>query len=170
MSIVKYHVSAIVFCLLFSMSAFIQAQTVVTIGQLKYQLNGTEAYVSGYVGSPTDVVIPATIVSDGLIFKVTKINKSAFYDCTTITSVKAEGDNLAEIGYNDNTSWYYGAFRGCTSLVSISFPSVITINSYTFLNCSKLQDVYLGNSLTRIQGASFCNCTMLPTIIIPASC
>ena len=58
-------------CFLISMSSY--AQTVVTIGGLKYTLNGTEAYVSGYTGSPTDVVIPATIESDGLTFRVTEI-------------------------------------------------------------------------------------------------
>jgi hypothetical protein len=153
------------------MSAF--GQTEVTIGQLKYVLNGTEAYVSGYVGSPTDVVIPATIESDGLTFKVTRVNGGAFRDCTTITSVKAVGSNLNEIGYSGNS---YGAFQGCTSLASVSFPYVKIINVGSFKYCSNLQSVWLGYSLTNLNGGSvsydgvFYNCTMLSYIIIPASC
>ena len=154
------------FCLLISMNAF--GQTTVTIGQLKYQLNGTEAYVSGYVGSPTDVVIPATIVSDGLTFKVTQILYKSFSNCTTITSVRAEGSNLAYIG---NYS-----FLGCTSLVSVSFPYAKKIDPGSFSGCSNLQYVWLGYSLTELAGYSgndsgvFYNCTMLSYIVIPASC
>lgn len=160
---------------LISMSAF--AETYVTVGDLVYQLNGTEAYVNGYVGTPTDVVIPATIESDGLIFKVTKVNGAAFqrqYNsstsysstiCTSVTSLRSEGDNLVSIGSS--------AFAGCTSLVSISFPSVKTISDEAFARCSKLQYVWFGNRLTYIGGNSsgaFYNCTMLSYIVIPASC
>lgn len=120
-------------CWMMGMS--VMAQTTVTINGLKYQLNGTEAYVSGYEGSPTDVVIPATIVSDGLTFKVTEISGRAFYGCTTLTSVRSVGDNLFNIGYQ--------AFRGCTSLESISFPSVTSISSCAFDNCFSLYYVYL---------------------------
>lgn len=90
-----FNMVSLTFCLITSMGIF--ANTEVTIGQLKYQLNGTEAYVSGYVGSPTDVVIPATIESDGLTFKVTQISPRAFTDCQTLISVKAIGDNLTYI-------------------------------------------------------------------------
>ena len=153
-------------CLILSMSAFAD-NTFVTIGSLKYKLNGTEAYVSGYVGSPTDVVIPATIESDGLTFKVTKVNSNAFYNCTSITSVKAEGSNLHVIGE--------AAFQGCTSLVSISFPHIQTIYKRSFYGCNNLQKVWLGMELKYIQGGSqyygaFSSCSMLPYIIIPASC
>ncbi len=149
--------------LVMSMNAF--AVTTVTIGNLKYELNGTEAYVSGYVGSPTDVVIPATIESDGLTFRVTKIGR-AFNNCTSITSVKAEGYNLAFIGY--------GAFEGCSSLISVSFPYVQTIDERSFYNCSKLQHVWLGYNLNQISGTAgsgaFRDCSMLSYIVLPSSC
>lgn len=151
-------------CFIVSMSTF--AVTTVTIGNLKYELNGTDAYVSGYVGSPTDVVIPATIESDGLTFRVTKIKASAFKNCTSITSVKAEGSNLAFIGY--------GAFEGCTSLISVSFPYVQTIDERSFYNCSKLQHVWLGYNLNQISGTAgsgtFRDCSMLSYIVLSARC
>ena len=151
-----------------------KAQTYVNIDGLKYQLNGTEAYVVGYVGTPTDVVIPATIESDGLTFNVTSINQEAFYKCTSITSVRAEGYNLGYINP--------GAFAGCTALKSIYFPKVYNIYGGAFQGCSELQFVWLGTSLQSISGdgtsyaignnrnGAFCNCTMLSYIVIPATC
>ena len=156
----------------------VMAGTVVTVNNLKYELNGTEAYVCGYEGSPTDVVIPATIESDGLTFKVTKISSIAFQNCTTITSAKSLGENLITISTGGETI-HEGAFSGCTSLVSIIFPYVQTIGSSAFSDCSKLQNVWLGYNLREILGGSgssgsyysaFRNCTMLSSIIIPASC
>lgn len=152
------------------------AQTKVIIDGLKYELNGSEAYVSGYVGSPTDVVIPATIDSDGLTFKVTKITPYAFRNCKTITSVKALGKNLITVSEEDY--YHEGAFSGCTSLISISFPYAQTIGSSAFSDCSKLQNVWLGYNLKKIGGeattggyySAFRNCTMLSSIVIPASC
>ena len=158
-------------CLIMGMRTM--AQTVVTINGLKYVLNGTEAYVCGYEGSPTDVVIPATIESDGLTFKVTKISPIAFQNCTTITSAKSLGENLITISTGSDAN--KGAFSGCTSLVSIIFPYVQTIGSSAFSDCSKLQNVWLGYNLKEILGefiysSAFRNCTMLSSIIIPASC
>ena len=160
------------FCLTLNMSTL--AVTTVTIGQLDYQLNGTEAYISGYVGSPTNVEIPNTITSGGLTYKVTTILKGAFYRCTSITSVKAVGENLIRIGQDSNSE---GAFEGCTSLVSISFSHVQFVGWGTFNGCSKLKDVWLGTDLNCLYGHSsiessgvFANCTMLSYIIIPRSC
>ena len=105
----------ILFCLFISVNSF--AYTEVTLGDLKYRLNGTEAYVSGYVGNPTDVVIPATIATDGQIFRVTQINARAFDGCKSLTSVKAEGNNLTTINAR--------AFANCTSLKKVWFPGSV---------------------------------------------
>lgn len=150
---------SLLFCLFVGISSY--ADTVITIGNLKYTLNGTEAYVSGYVGSPTDVVIPATIVSDGLTFKVTQISLRAFYGSTSLNSVKSIGNNLKSIGES--------AFSNCAALKTISFPTVETISSSAFYNCTNLRVANLGNSLKSIKTA-FVNCTMLSYIVIPATC
>ena len=166
------------FCLITSMNVF--AETYVTVGDLVYQLNGTEAYVDGYVGTPTDVVIPATIESDGLTFKVTKVNGGAFWKkyttttsysniyCTSMTTIRAEGSNLAAIGSTTGSYTLYGAFEGCTSLVSVFFPYVKAIERWSFKDCSKLQHVWFGYNLTSLEQA-FVNCTMLSYIVFPAS-
>lgn len=184
----------LVFCLFFSMNAF--AAEEVTVGSLKYSLNGSEAYVVGYEGEPTDVVIPATIESEGQTFKVTKIDNNAFRDCNTLTSIKSEGENLIRISGNIRSGWidyyYVGAFSNCTSLQSISFPyvkyiekgvfynctslqsvsitSVQSISAYVFYKCSKLQKADLGLYLQSIEGVAFEDCTSLSYIVIPSGC
>ena len=173
----KVKLLCLAFCLIKSMT--VCADNVI-IGDLVYQLNGTEAYVTGYVGTPTDVTIPATIESDGLAFKVTKVNSYAFSrkyksgteysstDCTCMTSVRSEGNNLTYIGES--------AFKKCTSLESVSFPYVKEIYYRAFEFCSNLKYVWLGNSLTALKctyennSGVFYDCTMLSYIVIPASC
>ena len=147
------------FCFLTSMNGF--AQTYVIIGDLLYQLNGTEAYVAGYVGSPIDIVIPATIESDGLSFKVTRINKEAFNNCQTLQSVSSLGNNPLDI--------YMYAFKNCSSLQTISFPNVEYINYGAFWGCTDLSKVFLGNRLECVGAFVFRNCSKLTYVVIPKS-
>lgn len=144
-------------CLFFSMNVFADE---VTIGSLKYQLNGTEAYVSGYVGEPTDVVIPEIIVSDGLTFQVTQINASAFNSCSSITSLTSTDGNLKAINdyaFNEcpnlkkvklicaeESSIGHYSFYQCASLIEVHL-SCSTIGYYTFFNCANLQKVILSD-------------------------
>lgn len=187
-----FRLLGLVLCFLISMSSY--ADTVVTIGGLKYTLNGTEAYVSGsYIANPTDVLIPATIESDGLTFRVTRILASAFEGCTSLKSVRSEGSNLRSI---ERKAFYsctsletisfpsvktisYAAFEYCTSLETVSLPSVEEICG-AFSRCSRLRAVYLGNCLKRLSYQyisspyhyyyAFENCTSLSYIVIPATC
>lgn len=125
-----------VLCLiLISLSA--TAETV-TIGQLKYDLNGTEAYVSGYIGEPVDVVIPATIISGGQTFNVTTILDGAFSRCESLVRISAQGSNLKTI---------YSAFYGCSKLKYIWFPCIELICGGAFNKCVMLEYVVLPNTL-----------------------
>lgn len=171
-----------ILCFFISMNAF--AQTYVTIANLRYQLNGTEAYVSGYTGSPTDVVIPETIESDGLTFKVTQINSGAFSSCSSITSVKADGNNLVTINPNAFHSCsalqevylpsvqnvYYRAFDSCTALQEVNLQKVVIIDYEAFYNCSNLVKIHLGTSLKCLSYQCFYNCSKLSYAILPSSC
>ena len=145
------------FCLFCGMN--VSAQTIVTIGNLKYSLHGTEAYVTGYVEGVTDVVIPATIESEGLTFKVTQVYDYVFRGCQSITSVRSEGDNLKAV--------YAYAFNGCTSLSSVSLPSVIFIDGYAFNGCTSLSSVSLP-SVTTIYDYAFSGCTSLSSVSLPS--
>lgn len=120
------------FCLFFSMSAF--SAEIVTIGGLKYELNGSEAYVAGYEGTPTDVVIPETVESDGQTFRVTQILDNAFNSCNSITSLTSTGTNLWLVGDN--------AFNSCEQIKEVNL-SCQRIGYKAFYNCSNLKKVVL---------------------------
>lgn len=145
------------FCLLTSMSAF--ATTIVTINGLNYELKGTEAYVVGYVTGITNVVIPETIMSEGLTFKVTQVNDEVFNGCETLKSIRSEGDNLKRIGSK--------AFYACPSLVSVSFPSITTINPWTFYGCKSLTSISFPRATT-IGNNAFHGCVSLSTVTFPS--
>ena len=92
---------------------------------------------------------------------VTSIGRSAFFNCTSLTSI-AIPDSVTSIGHS--------AFRGCTSLTSVVIPnSVTSIGSYAFENCTSLTSVVIPNSVTSIGSYAFENCTSLTSIVIPDS-
>ncbi len=159
---------ASVSCFFFSMDAF--ADEYVTVGGLRYRLNGTEAKACGCVGTPTNIVIPSQITYNGQIFNVKEVTSQAFNNCNTLVSVTGEGI----------TTINYWAFKNCKSLVSISFPNVEIIGTGAFVNCNNLTKAYLGEKLEKLEGwggqtddtddGAFENCSKLPYIVIPASC
>lgn len=116
----------------------------------------------------TSLVIPNT---------VTSIGDYAFYGCSGVTSVSIPS----------NTSIGTEAFKGCNNIMSATLPasalSSITktklqkvvinggeeIASGTFMNCSNLTSVDMGNSVTSIGQFAFSGCTGLQSIKIPSS-
>lgn len=164
------------------MNAF--AAEEVTVGSLKYQLYSTGAYVSGYLGQPTDVVIPATIESGGQTFSVTRIGEDAFYHCYRLTSVvipssvtyigesafmRCSGLTSVDIP-NSVTSIGKSAFEGCSSLMSVVIPNSMKSIGYSlFSGCSSLTSVTIPNSVTSIGDCAFQSCYSLTSVTIPNS-
>ena len=62
------------------------------------------------------------------------------------------------------------AFRGCSSLSSISIPSSVTsIGDWAFEDCSSLSSVSITEGVTSIGECAFFECSSLASISIPSS-
>ena len=112
---------------------------------------------------------------------VTTIGKSAFANCTRLTSFEAPGlvtleaevfsgctalktvklpDSLAAIGEN--------AFQGCTALTEIDLPENLRrLPDGLFLRCTSLKKLTFSSRLTAIGNDTFSFCTSLPSITLP---
>ena len=135
----------------------------------------------GYSG---DIVIPPTVVYDGVTCNVILIAAGAFQDCTSLTSVTI-GNSVTSIEWNafsnctsltsvtignSVTSIGSSAFKGCTSLTSITIPnSVTSIGKDAFQGCTSLTSVTIGNSVTSIGAGAFQDCSSLTSVTIPNS-
>ena len=92
---------------------------------------------------------------------VTGIGKSAFEDCTLLTSVIIP-DSVTRIGDN--------AFAGCDSLTSVTIPDSVTrIGESAFSCCHSLTSIAIPDSVTRIGDNAFSGCDSLASVTIPDS-
>ncbi|MBP3834680.1 MAG: leucine-rich repeat domain-containing protein [Prevotella sp.] len=110
------------------------AQTSYTDEQgVTYSIGDTYATVTGYTGSATDVVIPATI-GEGEV-PVTHVGASAFANKTALTTVRMEA--AGEINFADN------AFNGCSALTAVNLTAgqTKTVGASAFRGCTVLKTI-----------------------------
>ena len=106
-----------------------------TVGKFKYKLeegNHVTASISGITNKKKkSVVIPSSVMIDGSIYKITKMEEDAFRNMKKLKSVKF-GIHVEEVGKN--------AFRNCKKLRFIILPQKLqTIGAGAFRNCKKLK-------------------------------
>lgn len=146
----------------------VNAATVVTINNIKYTLNGTEASVTGYEGEPVDVVIPETITVDGQVFKVKTIESGAFEGCKSLISITADYIEVIENSVFGYANPAYNNVKICTSLQEVRFRNIRKIMFSAFSGCSSLKKVDLGSHALSISSSCFESCTSLRYIVLPA--
>lgn len=136
--------------LLLTLAAPVQAQ-------FQYStINGTIT-ITYYTGPGGAVVIPDTI--NGLL--VTSIGNSAFWHCTSLTSVTIPG-SVTNIG---QLAFYY-----CTNLTSVTIPNgVPSIGVAAFTHCYSLTSATIPGSVTSVGDYAFAYCHSLTSVTIPSS-
>lgn len=139
-----------------------------TIGDMDYYIEGKEPTVgtSSPVTSTNESIYDTPIDSQGLEFEINDDGKS--YSVIGIGTCK---DNEIIIpSVHDNlpvTGIGFWAFRGCTSISSITIPDSITIiDENAFNGCTSLTSVSIPNSVTIIKIGAFSGCTSLTAITV----
>ncbi|MBQ7225490.1 MAG: leucine-rich repeat domain-containing protein [Clostridia bacterium] len=128
---------------------------------LEYSFND-EAMECSVIGigtcEDTHIVIPKTVMHNGITYTVTGVESMAFYNNADITSLTVS-DTVKYIGEY--------AFHYCTSLKSVTLGSGLEeIGGYAFYFCTALDSLSLGG--VRIIGEfAFYNCAHLDTLVIP---
>ena len=123
----------------------------------EYTISDSEVTIDDYIGSATEVVIPAEIEG----YPVTSIGGGAFRRCNSLIRITLP-DSVTEIGYS--------AFEGCSSLANITIPeSVKTIEQFAFYGCSSLTSITIPEGVTSIEHSAFGGCSSLTNITIPDS-
>ena len=124
-----------------------------------YNVESGKIYFNKSTGEITDcdsTVTKAVIPSEINGTSVMSIGNNAFWDCSSLTSIKLP-NSVKSIGKQ--------AFYNCTSLTSITLPnSVKSIGDYAFDGCSSLTSINIPNSVTSLGDGAFTGCMSLTSI------
>ena len=125
---------------------------------LKFTSNGdgTASVAAASSSRPIgDLIIPANVIIDGEINKVTAIgpNIYSFAYCNDLKSVTLP-DSIISIGGS--------AFYGCSNLTKINLPKGITkIPDYVFSGCVNLESLTISGEITYVGANAFNACSKL---------
>ena len=107
-----------------------------------------------------------TALTKAYNFHINYIGKEAFSGCINLTSVPLLPETVKE-----------GAFKNCSSLLSVDISSLTKVEDEAFMNCSSLSNVTIGESLKKIGRKAFMGCDNIwtpataleNTVFLPAS-
>lgn len=127
------------------------------------------------------VVIPSTVLYNGVTYNITAVGDSAFKGCENLQSVTISNGvtkvgvhgfinckGLSEVVLPKSLISIGGsAFNACESLESIALPEGLkTIEWYAFANCKKLK-LEIPSTVTSLGEGAFFGCTSLDAVNIP---
>lgn len=91
---------------------------------------------------------------------VRTIGASAFYNCTSLSSVTVSGNGLINVGDR--------AFYNCNLLEEFNFvPSIEYIGEEAFYNCSSLKELNLSCAVEHIYNNTFSGCYSVESLTLP---
>ena len=124
------------------------------IDNIRYGIKNDEAMVKRQrYALEGDIEISQNINYKGKNYPVTSIGDSAFFYCSSLTSIEIPS-SVTSIG---DSAFYY-----CSSLTSIEIPSSVTsIGDYAFSYCSSLTSIEIPSSVTSIGSYAFYGCSSL---------
>lgn len=165
------------------------------INGIRYKLKDTTAEVTRQSASIKTADIPTTVTYKEQEYNVTKINGSAFYNCTGLTTVKIPSSiisigntvfynciSLTDISVDENnknhksvdgslyskngkTFMQYALGKADTEFVMPS--TVTTINGFAFYGNSNLTSITISTAMTSIGSNAFYGCKGLVSVTIP---
>ena len=133
----------------------------VKIERLNYYLNAANrtamvAYSPDAYGS---ITIPSTVEHNGVTYRVTEIEETAFAKCLDLLAVVIPPSITVISDY---------AFVECKNLRSVTIPNTVTkIGSWAFNFCLSLTSVTIPKNVTIIKEGAFSGCINLNFIAIP---
>ncbi|MBO4540298.1 MAG: leucine-rich repeat protein, partial [Clostridia bacterium] len=119
-------------------------------------------YVSAYLGTDVDLVVPGSMTGGGSYYEITGVAKDAFRNNKTLRSV------VLAPGIKTVSN---GAFRGCTALERVEIGENVTgIKNYAFYGCGSLRDIVFSgdSSVVSIGNYAFSGCKALESVTLPA--
>ena len=146
----------------------------------KVDYNGTVSQwksIKGYDNVSKIIKCTDGIVGNGNTVTIDNLKYKIYHDTASLVGYTDSPENLviskniSYEGYTLNvTSISESAFRGCTSLTSVTVPdSVTSIGDSAFYGCTNLTSITIPNSVTSIGLRVFYYCRSLTSVTIPDS-
>lgn len=104
------------------------------------------------------VVIPDSIIINGISLRVTKIASNAFAECKNLLAVSLP-KSVSRIGAD--------AFLNCENLVNINLSNIVYFGDNSFKGCSNIESIDFIDADLYIGRSAFSNCYKLKSLYFP---